>query len=410
MKRFFLLLLFLSAFNSFSQTDSGDLESYLNTHISNMPGDSGNDYKTPANSELTTWENCINALLIDDLVTARAQADLVNYRIVEYTNTALSENKDYYVLEEKSTQTNYWGVFVFAKTPTRNQLVIQAPHSSFDFNTGKEATYSFVRLNNKALFLNGTHRCNHSTASTCAGTTTVCSGGASEPFKISDMAHNSDSIWQKTTEILYTTTNAVFIQLHGFSKQASDPYVILSNGTDQTPTTDYATLIKNELFNQDNTLTFKLAHIDAWTRLVGFTNTQGRLINQSPNPCSTSATISTGRFIHIEQEKSKLRDDATGWEKMYQTLNTVFTSTLSTKDIEDVKMLSKNPFKNEIRFSADNVKSISIYSLQGKEIPGIQNILNKSDFTIDTRLLPHGIYILKVTTEKGVMSKKLLRE
>tara|TARA_R110002073_G_scaffold128999_1_gene275007 strand:- start:59874 stop:61106 length:1233 start_codon:yes stop_codon:yes gene_type:complete len=410
MKRL-LLFTFCFAFQFvIAQTDSGDLESYLNTHISNMPGDSGNDYKTPSNAELTTWENCINALLSSDIVTARAQADLVNYRIVEYTNTALSVNKDYYVLEEKSTQTNYWGVFVFAKNSIRSQLVIQAPHSSFDFNTGKESVYSFVRLNNKALFLNGTHRCNHLTASTCAGTTTVCSGGASEAFKISDMAHNSDSIWQKTTEILYNNTNAVFIQLHGFTKQASDPYVILSNGTDQTPTIDYATMIKNELLNQDNTLTFKLAHIDSWTRLVGFTNTQGRLINDSTNPCSTSATMTTGRFIHIEQEKSKLRQDAAGWEKMHQTLGIVFGATLSVKENNSLEMLSKNPFKDEIRFSADNVKRIAIYSLQGKEIKSIKNLSNKSNFTIDTRLLSHGIYILKVTTDKGIVSKKLVRE
>ena len=409
MKRL-LLIAFCFAFQFVTaQTDSGDLEIYLNAHISAMPGDSGNDYKTPTNAELTTWGNCITALLSNDLVTARAQADLVNYQIVEYTNTALSENKDFYVLEEKSTQTNYWGVFVFAKTPTRNQLVIQAPHSSFDFNTGKEAVYSFVRLNNKALFLNGTHRCNHSTASTCAGTTTVCSGGGSEPFKISDMAHNSDSIWQKTTELL-NDSSTVFIQLHGFTKQASDPYVILSNGTDKTPTTDYATLIKNELFNQDNTLTFKIAHIDTWTRLVGFTNTQGRLINNSVNPCSNSATATTGRFIHIEQEKSKLRQDATGWEKMYQTLNTVFTSTLSTKDVNRVKMLSKNPFTNEIKFSIDGVKSIAIINVLGKRYYNSHNKNKKSQFSIDTSNYPTGIYLLRISTESGMIYKKLIRE
>ena len=128
------------------------------------------------------------------------------------------------------------------------------------------------------------------------------------------------------TENLFTNiSNSVFIQLHGFGKKSTDPYVIMSNGTQITPPTDYATLIKDALLIEDNTLTFKLAHIDTdWTRLRGFTNTQGRFINESTDPCSNSATATTGRFIHIEQEKSKLRDSATEWMKMSNALKAVF--------------------------------------------------------------------------------------
>lgn len=410
MKRFFVLLFFLSAFNSFSQTDTGDLEAYLGTIISSMPGDSGNDYKTPSASNLTTWQNCLNELFTGDLTIARTHADAVNYRIVEYTNTGLGSNTGlYYVLEEKAPQTNYWGTFVFSQGASRG-LVIQAPHSDHDFNTGKEAIYSFVRLHPLALFLNGTHRCNHNTASTCSGTTSVCSG-SSEPFKISDMAHNASSIWQLTTEsMLATFSNSVFVQLHGFTKLASDPYVILSNGTDQTPTIDYAVQIKDELLNQDASLTFKIAHLDSWTRLVGFTNTQGRLINQSANPCNTSATSTTGRFIHIEQEKSKLRQDATGWEKVYQALNTVFSATVGVEDFVKLQFKSENPFKNSLEFSAEHVTSIAIYSLLGEEVFTSENKSNTTDFNINTQQFSSGFYILKVTSEKGVITKKLLRE
>ncbi len=140
------------------------------------------------------------------------------------------------------------------------------------------------------------------------------------------MAHNTNTVFQKTTEILYTNvSNSVFIQLHGFGKQSSDPYVIMSNGTRETPTIDYALQIKEALTNEDSSLTFKLAHLDTgWTRLIGFTNTQGRFINGSSNPCNTSAATTTGRFIHIEQEKSKLRENQGGWRKMSNALKAVF--------------------------------------------------------------------------------------
>ena len=410
MKKIFFLLIVVFSFSAFSQTDSGDLEVYLNTKISNMPGETGNDYKVPTLAELTTWGAIINAVLADDLATARTQAATVNYQIVAYTNTSLSLNRIFYVLEEKSTQSNYWGTYVFSKTPDRNNLVLQAPHSSHDFNTGKQAIYAFNRLNNIALFLNGTQRCNNAASSACSGTTTVCSG-VSEAYKVSDMAHNTNNMFQKTTEILFNTiANSVFVQLHGFTKTNTDPYVIMSNGTDKTPTTDYVTFIKNELFSVDNSLTFKLGHVDMeWDRLRGFTNTQGRFINGSANPCTTSASESSGRFIHIEQEKTKLRADAAGWEKMNTALSNVFSKTLSVEAFsEKVFLSSENPFANTISFSAKNISKVELFNALGKSV--YRKTTNKENIQIDTKNFSSGIYFLKVHIANSVYTKKLIRK
>ena len=410
MKRILFLLFITISFSTFSQTDSGDLEAYLNNKLSNIPGDTGNNYKVPTNGELTTWGAIVTAILADDITTARTQAATVNYQIVAYTNTSLSLNRIFYVLEEKSTQTNYWGTYVFSKNPDRNNLILQSPHSSHDFNTGKQAIYAFNRLHNKALFLNGTQRCNNSTASTCAGTTTVCSG-SSEAFKVSDMAHNTNNMFQKTTEILFNTiTNSVFIQLHGFSKRSTDPYVIMSNGTDKTPATDYATMIKNELFAVDNSLTFKLAHIDTdWDRLRGFTNTQGRFINGSANPCNLSASATSGRFIHIEQEKSKLRQDATGWEKMNVALGNAFAKTLSVDDFsEKINLKTTNPFSNSISLSAKNITKVELLNVLGKSVYNKET--NNNHVIINTKGFSAGIYFLKVHIANTVYTKKLIRE
>lgn len=412
MKKFALCLLLTLSYSVFSQTESGDLEDYLQTILGNMPGDSGDNYTIPNNSDITSWENCVSNLLSGDLSTARSHANDVNYEIVLYTDTAFSASgTNYYVLKEKSSANNYWGTYVFPEGTTTNDLVLQAPHSSHDFNTGKQAIYSFVRLNSFALFLNGTHRCNHSQASTCSGTTSVCSG-SSEAFKVSDLAHNTNSVYQKTTELVHDNfSNTVFIQLHGFTKLPTDPYVILSNGTDQAPSgTDYALDLKNALFSADPTLTFKIAHIDNWTRLVGFTNTQGRYINQSTNVCNLSATSSTGRFVHLEQEKSKLREDVTGWNKLYVALDQMFNQTAGIDEIINLNFTSKNPFEDRIEFSADYVETISLFTLSGVEIYSYQNRSGKSEFNIDTKYLASGVYLLKVMTSKGIISKKLLRE
>ena len=91
----------------------------------------------------------------------------------------------------------------------------------------------------------------------------------------------------------------------------------MSNGTDQTPSTDYLVSLKDNLTLLDNSLTFKIGHIDiGWTRLLGTTNMQGRYINGVASPCNTSSSSTTGRFLHVEQAYSKLRDNLTSWNKV----------------------------------------------------------------------------------------------
>lgn len=306
-------------------TTSGNIETYLGSFIDDVPGSSGNNYKVPSTNDLITWEKIIDAVLAENINEAVAESAKVNYQINEFTDTSITPNQVFYIVEEKADKSNYWGTYVFSKTPDKSTLILQAPHIKNDTNTGKQAVYCFKNNVAKAVFLNGTHRCNNSTSSSCSGTTSTCNSG-SEPYRVSDLAHNTQSVFQKTTEVVFNTvSSSVFIQLHGFGKLDTDPYVIMSNGTQQTPATDYTTQIRDALLVEDNTLTFKIAHIDTdWTRLRGFTNTQGRLINNVSNPCSSSATATTGRFIHIEQERTKLREDATGWEKMSKALNSVF--------------------------------------------------------------------------------------
>jgi len=406
-----VFLLVMLPFCVFSQTETGNLEDYIATKISNAPGSSGNNYVIPTSTNLTTWNTVIDAVLENNIEAARANAISLNYQITEFTDTSLSPNQLFYVLEEKSSQTNYWGTYVFSKTPIRNNLVIQAPHSKYDTNTGKEAVHCFKNLVAKALFINGTHRCNNSDASSCSGTTSVC--GTTEAFRVSDLAHNTMSIFQKTTENVFNTiTNSVFIQLHGFGKKSTDPYVIISNGTRVTPTTDYAAQLKEALFAVDNNLTFKLAHIDTgWTRLIGFTNTQGRLINNSADYCNTSATTTSGRFIHVEQEKSKLRADINGWAKMKTALSNVFSSTLDVDffELDNEITITPNPTTGVVKVTGGNIKRIEVINQLGQSVQSTNYPKNNGSVLINLKNRAEGVYFMKIETTKGTLKKKIIK-
>lgn len=410
MKNITSFFLLISSF-VFAQTATGNIENYLGNIIDSAAGSSGDNYVVPNTSQLNSWNTVIDFLLVENIGDARLNASSINYQVTEFTDTSITPSQVFYVLEEKSEQSNYWGTFVFSKTPTRNNLIIQAPHSQFDTNTGKEAVYCFKKIVARAVFINGTHRCNSNSFSSCSGTTSAC--GSSDFYKVSDMAHNVNSIFQKTTEIIFRNiSNSVFIQLHGFAKRSTDPYVIISNGTRETPTTDYASLIEDALLTEDNLLTFKLAHINTnWARLIGFTNTQGRLINDSSDYCNTSATTTSGRFIHIEQEKSKLRNDETGWRKMSNALSKVFSNTLSVNqyNLDNSIFINPNPVKDRliIQSNDNNIESIDVFNLLGQILIKHKNI-NQRKYEISLLGINDGIFFVKINTKTRITTKRII--
>jgi len=322
-----ILNLFL-AFFLFSQglyaqtTESGDLVATIGTIIDNLPGDTGDDYVPPTNAQLTTWESCLLNLIQKNYGDAELLANQLAYDLVEFTDSG--NNQSYYILRSQTGSDNLWGTYVFNPSACQSNLVIQAPHPRNDTNTGDQGIFILKDVGALFYMVAGTHRCNSDTFSSCSGTTSTCDNG-SEKFRESDMAHIDNSIFHKTTEILLDKlADPFFIQLHGFSKGTDDPYLILSNSTTAVPVVDYLSQLGEALVNIDPTLDYKVAHITPSIRLKGTTNTQGRLINGSGNPCSTSSPMNSGRFLHIEQERTKLRADATGWQKMADALKVVF--------------------------------------------------------------------------------------
>lgn len=331
--------------------ETGDLSNEISSIISAMPGEDSNVYQAASLSDSNKWGTILHKLLSEDYTTAATLANELEYELIAFTDDSGETNELYYILRNNGI--HYWGTYIYYPDYSRS-IVLQAPHPKYDFNTGKEALYIFIQ--SKAMFfsMSGIHRCNSSIHSTCSGSTSACSE-AIEDFRNSDMAHVNTSLFQQTTDTLFHKyADSYFLQLHGFYKKTSDPFIILSNGTQLTPNKDYISEFKTHLIHQDSLFgdSIKVAHLNTdWTRLVGFTNTQGRLINSSSDPCNNSANNTSGRFIHMEQEKTRLRQNESGWQKVSQAVKNTFPSTgaalVQTNELQNVN-LSTALFQSEI--------------------------------------------------------------
>jgi hypothetical protein len=307
------------------------MTAHIDSIIAGMPVGAGtNEYQAPTVSQQTEWRSMMDLLLAGDLAQAGTKAAGLGYRLIRYTDTGALPVRDYHVIEREPAGANHWGTFVFAISPARSRLVIQSPHPRYDTRTGAQGWYVFSTASARAFFLSGTHRCNSSLFSTCDGTTPTCSDDYTA-YRRSDQPHVVDGTFQITTAaMLAAVDSCVFIQPHGFSKLSTDPDIIMSNGTRKAPPAgqDHLARLRDNLLVVDPSLTFKLAHIDVtWTRLIATTNTQGRIINRSPSPCNTEAASATGRFLHLEQKLTGLRDTKANWGKLAQAVVLTFPET-----------------------------------------------------------------------------------
>ncbi len=321
---FFLLIVSIVSPSVAQISRSGSITSFVDSIITTIPDATPSGlYQVPNSTDKAHWDSIVERMLEGDFAGAHTEAQSIDYNVLQFSDTTNSTT--YYLLAKKSSGSNYWGTFIVDPDPLRSRLFIQIPHPLFDTNSGNQGIVVFKNSAARAFIMAGTHRCNSAVLSSCDGTTTVCAG-SSQAFRISDQAHVVDGPFQIATEVFKRSVpNLIVIQLHGFVKDPGYPDVILGNGTQSTPGTDWLTAFKNTLAALDGTLQFKIAHIDtAWTTLTGTTNTQGRLINNSSNPCGDAAAAPTGRFLHIEQAYTGLRDNAISYAKVASAIANTF--------------------------------------------------------------------------------------
>jgi len=179
------------------------------------------NYTEPSSSDYSTMSTIFG--LIDtgvsqndagSILSASNLAAQLNYRVIPVNDSATG-NK-YYVLMENTTVNRGWGSYLFAaeRSPSKTQVIIEAPHPVTDFNSQQIAYTIFTSAypHVTALLVSGVER-------------------TFGPNGQTDMAHRTQSIFETAHES-FTRFGSVAIQIHGFdaAHHPTEPLVVLSDG------------------------------------------------------------------------------------------------------------------------------------------------------------------------------------
>lgn len=341
---------------------------------------------TPEESE---WRDLIQNILDENYVEARTDAPTLGYELISFYDGTNSD-KLHYILRHNGAVDNlhHWGTYIFNSSPTHPTTYLSVPHPVHDGQTGRQGGYLYQQLDVSGIHISGNYRCSSNDPSGCHGTTSVCSG--INDFRKSDPAHSTEHPFHYTSEVIANNqNNSYFIQLHGFSHSDGDPDIILSNGTDQTPSG--SDKVASYVSYIDNNTEFNAAgvHSDPYdVKLTGYTNTLGRYLNEhQSNICESNqiANSATDRFVHIEQ-RGELREI----ESNYAVIELALEHILATILPLDLKRFrhtcngfvcqlnwqstySHDVERIEILGSEDGVSFTKIAHVAGNNTPGVSS-------------------------------------
>ncbi len=211
-------------------TMTGGLVTEMQAIDKDMPGAGTDAMVVPDKAQMAAWKIILHAMLKGDIVTACGQieANHFPYHILDFTDIPFNRER-YLVLEEDRPVTTGWGTYVIRREGVQAEVVVEAPHPVDDERTELEAVEVFRQIHARALLVAGTDRCANQAYSPCSGKTMAC--GKLEPYRSSDVAHASRTMFQAAHEALVDCGGErVALQLHG-NNLATCPDVFVSNGT-----------------------------------------------------------------------------------------------------------------------------------------------------------------------------------
>jgi len=97
------------------------------------------------------------------------------------------------------------------------------------------------------------------------------------------------------------------------------------------------------------------------------------------------------------------------------TIHAIFTDVNSINESESAIQIHPNPTTGELRIEIagqahNDVQSVEIFDVYGKKVSSNHLIPTSSNHLINISLFPAGIYFLKITTETGIITKKVIKQ
>jgi murein DD-endopeptidase MepM/ murein hydrolase activator NlpD len=185
-----------------------------------------------------------------------------------------------------------WGTLIVYKGATR-ELSQQVPHPLADRDTEAQAMIIFRDTSSRSFVMAGAHR--------SASSATGCDG----EHEVSDVAHDVGSMFHAANQELsafYGSRAWTAIQWHG-NTTCEHLNAYISTGLAGAPgPASNARALRNRMA-VDHPEWVLTNPPDGQCSLDGTTNLQGRLLNgvAGADVCTTAATSSSDRFVHIEQ-------------------------------------------------------------------------------------------------------------
>lgn len=265
---------------SFQEISSRSLTDYLAPLVDLFPKKNSQGYAQPTDEQLLAWGEMIAFYRDQDWSNVvNKLSSFEQYKLVLLHDE--TKNEDYYILVENSPFTLGWGVYVQRANPAAD-LAIHVNHPLFDTRSWLVGSEVFQDSKARYLFIAGAHR--------------YANGNGS---KVSDMARNRKSVFQKTHETVSSEEHYA-VSIHGYTAEnfndaISESDIVLSSG--QTDDAELVVKIDQALENAGLVSnTFDAQDNRALKDLSGRINPQLQYSN---------TTYGEGHFVHVEIESRK---------------------------------------------------------------------------------------------------------
>jgi hypothetical protein len=306
-----------------NESETGDLYKRVELAAQNQIKKDSDLFFAPNGAQRRAWAQIIEDILNRRLENAAATIKKLSFPYDLKLFTDKTTKREYVLLEEKIPLQAGWGFYVF-DLETQNPLAIEIAHPVADGRTELEGIDAFLQTRARAFLMAGTHRRANKKETPCSQPGTANNDSESTDYPESDVAHNTQTMFQMTHEILVNLKpETVAVQLHGMAERDVCPNAFISSGA-RNVTSNSKKLLECMGKNKVEAGIYE-GNRDGCP-LGAMTNVQGRFSNgEKKDSCNTpvKSAPEPGLFIHIEQEPD-LRRDRKSWQGVIDALKCAF--------------------------------------------------------------------------------------